>query len=211
MAIIGINGKIGSGKDTVANIIKELSPEYGWENKKFAGKLKTIASILTGIPVEKFEIQQFKTTKLGKEWGEMTVRDLLQKLGTEAMRDNLHEDVWINSLWADYKSYAGYPIYGTTENNERVFLKYASLYPNWIITDTRFVNEADSIKQRNGILIRIKRDSGNTVGNSHPSETALDDYDKFDYEIDNNGTFHELKEKVREILIKTGYYFHNEI
>jgi hypothetical protein len=211
MAIIGINGKIGSGKDTIANIIKELSPEYSWENKKFAGKLKIIASILTGIPVGKFESQEFKTTNLGKEWGDMTVRELLQKLGTEALRDNLDRDVWINALWADYKSYGNYPIYGTTEKNERIFLEYGYLYPNWIITDTRFINEAESIKQHGGILIRVRRDSGNTVGVSHPSETALDDYVRFDYEIDNNGTLSDLREKVREILIKTGYYFYNEI
>jgi dephospho-CoA kinase len=64
--LIGISGKIGSGKDTVAAIIQELYPQY--EVKKFAGKLKDIASILTGIPVEKFEDQEFKKTDLGKEW-----------------------------------------------------------------------------------------------------------------------------------------------
>ena len=42
---------------------------YGdWKIKKFAGKLKQIASILTGISIEKFEDQEFKKTFLCEEW-----------------------------------------------------------------------------------------------------------------------------------------------
>lgn len=97
--IIGINGYINSGKDTVGKIIQYLTDETwhnkkyledksfeawtkkekhqsgyeiggediylimnldGWEIKKFAGKLKQIASLLTGISTEKFEDQEFK-------------------------------------------------------------------------------------------------------------------------------------------------------
>lgn len=80
MALIGISGKIGSGKDTVGKIIQYLtSREYSkmsfssfclleerwynyddWEIKKFATKLKQIVSILTGIPVEDLEKQEIK-------------------------------------------------------------------------------------------------------------------------------------------------------
>ena len=123
--IIGISGKIGSGKDTIGEIIQGLSITNGgreFEIKKFAGKLKTTASLLTGIPVEKFEDQEFKKTLLGSEWGTvrpnplnavpvfedvqfnelMSVRELLQRLGTEAMRDGLHKDAWCNALFSDY-------------------------------------------------------------------------------------------------------------
>jgi hypothetical protein len=75
--IIGINGYIGSGKDETGKIIqyfdckKRYNLDYDfkdfiafnhsdWEIKKFAGKLKQIASLLTGIPIEKFEDQEFK-------------------------------------------------------------------------------------------------------------------------------------------------------
>ena len=63
--IIGINGKIGAGKDTVGTIIQGLlltSKKKSFEIKKFAGKMKQIASLLTGIPVVKFEDQEFKET-----------------------------------------------------------------------------------------------------------------------------------------------------
>lgn len=68
MSIIGIHGLIGSGKDTVANIIKKIDAERDWKIKKFASKLKQIATILTGIPSEMFENQDFKKTYLGNEW-----------------------------------------------------------------------------------------------------------------------------------------------
>lgn len=135
--LIAINGKIGSGKDTVGKIIQHLTSEWAdeefqdtdmlnvrsnWKIKKFAGKLKQIASLLTGIDVEKFEDQEFKKTLLGTEWSVVdknplnsiepfkdidfarliSVREFLQKLGTEAMRDGLHTNVWVNALFADY-------------------------------------------------------------------------------------------------------------
>ena len=186
--LIGISGKIGSGKDTVAAIIQELYPQY--EVKKFAGKLKDIASILTGIPVEKFEDQEFKKTDLGKEWsyaypdqyyddGEsvmvcMSVRQLLQKLGTDALRDNLHENVWVNALMADYNKDS-----------------------NWIVTDCRFPNEAKIIEEKGGILLRVERSTCNL--GIHPSETALDDF-PFEHVIFNNGSMDDLRNEVKKFL-----------
>jgi hypothetical protein len=262
--IIGINGKIGSGKDTVGRIIQYLTDDtvsktvysnfkefdkldvgnqgyHPWQIKKFAGKLKTIASLLTGIPVEKFEDQEFKKTYLGEEWnspynipfsgpdfvehdGGMTVRTLLQRLGTEAMRDGLHENVWVNALFADYNPRLQFEksFHGMKEG-------VPLLHPKWIITDMRFPNEMEAIVKRNGITIRVVRQyskedllkgsspyieneelskklaeryksmSDLPVVNIHPSETALDDAE-FDYEIINDGTIEELVEKVITIL-----------
>jgi len=201
--LIGISGKMGSGKDTVAQIIQILNVEPGFSNervadlltnfpfvltgmtyskknpwliRKFAFKLKEIASILTGIPQYKFEYQSFKKTILGPEWDSfkkepMVVRDLLQKLGTEALRNNLHPDVWINALFND-------PEFITQK---------------WLITDVRFNNEAQAIKDREGILLRVE---SNLKTGSHVSETELDDA-TFDFIIDNRGTLEQLVEQVR--------------
>ena len=236
--IIGINGKIGSGKDTIGKIVqyltthpydvdiqtyldKEVNGQFEIKSnvhtiplveiKKFAGKLKQIASILTGIPVKKFEDQEFKKNLLDVEWGTvqdiplnsippfadmqfnvmMSVREFLQRLGTEAMRDGLHTNVWVNALFADYILSFHY----TGDTGERL--------PNWIITDMRFPNEMEAVVKRNGITIRVTRPvkkSKNTA-RLHPSETSLDKA-KFDYEIINDGTMEELVKKVREILVK---------
>jgi hypothetical protein len=213
MAIIGINGYSGSGKDTIGIIIQYLNCEHvgeitiedavkdyrlhewwledqsEWEVKKFAGKLKDIASHLTGIDIENFEDQEFKKTNLGKEWAihglPMSVRDFLQKLGTEGLRNGLHDDVWVNALFADYKKLD----YGDEEQAQ---------YPNWIITDTRYINEAKAIKNKGGIIIRVER-PGVTPINNHPSEVGLDKWD-FDYKVVNNSDIFDLKETVKQIL-----------
>ena len=234
MAIISISGYSGTGKDVVGKLIQynmsrgsripieELISDYrdhewwleeesGWEIKKWAGKLKYIASIITGIPIEKFEDQQFKKTNLGPEWssivrkpgkrqdglfgtGEMeikpmTVRDLIQRLGTEAMRDGLHKNVWVNALMADYKPGPFYPDVPAED--------HAKL-PNWIITDTRFPNEAQAIKDKGGMVIKVDRPGVGPV-NGHPSEDALKDYN-FDYVIHNNGSINDLDKKVIEFI-----------
>lgn len=195
--IVSITGKIGSGKDTIADIIMQYTPYHDWEIKKFAGKLKVIAEILTGVPKINFEDQEFKKQDMPPEWG-MTYRDLLQKLGTEAMRNGLHENVWVNSLFADYK-----PLDDTLRASMGNVIDYSDcVFPNWIITDCRFPNEMEAVKKRGGLAIKVVRDSGNTIGTAHASETALDNYTKWDYIIDNNGTLEDLKQQIISILEK---------
>jgi hypothetical protein len=212
--IIGISGYSGTGKDLVGTIIQEISLNK-WHIKKWAGKLKTIASILTGIPVENFEDQEFKKTLLGPEWGTvkdiplngvpvfadiqfnslMTVRDFLQKLGTDAIRDSLHENTWVNATMIDYKK----------ESSECGISKIGTIvncvdYPNWIITDTRFPNEAEAIKKAGGIVIRINRPGVQPI-NPHPSETSLDDW-SFDAVINNDGDVSDIVHKVGLLLYR---------
>jgi hypothetical protein len=222
--LIGISGYSGSGKDTIGIIIQYLlsntkhvaieealnnysdneywlDDESGWEIRKFAGKLKDIASHLTGIDIEDFEDQEFKKTNLGPEWaspivGEdwvdgkpvnvpMTVRDFLQKLGTDALRMGLHDNVWVNALMADYKLVD----YNDDEQPQ---------LPNWIITDTRFPNEAQAIKDKGGIIIRVER-PGIVPINNHPSEIGLDDWN-FDYKVANVSDVVSLMFTVENIL-----------
>jgi hypothetical protein len=128
-----------------------------------------------------------------KAWMPMTYREFLQKLGTEAMRDGLHTNVWVNALFADYKGFVKeWDEFGNDTLVE---------YPNWIITDMRFPNEMEAVELRKGVTIRVVR-PGTTVG-THPSETALDDA-YFDHVISNDGTIEDLVEKVRQILTIEG-------
>ncbi|MEI7614947.1 MAG: hypothetical protein WCK63_18760 [Betaproteobacteria bacterium] len=202
-----------SGKDTVGSIIQDYTtrssghvkiidgkpvPIMGpsrFTIKKWAGKLKTIASMMTGIEVERFEEMDFKMTDLGPEWDSpegipMTVREFLQKLGTEAIRNGLHTNAWVNALMSDYVTFTA-----VDKDNVMTHLNYF----DWIITDTRFPNELKAVKDKGGITIQVRRGPKPT-GPLHPSETALDDAE-FDYVIDNNGTMEELAVKVSMILI----------
>jgi hypothetical protein len=185
-----------------------LDEQSGWEIKKWAGKLKVVASLLTGIPKHKFEDQEFKKTYLGPEWATlrmkpgkrqdgifpkltdmepipMTVRDFLQKLGTDALRDSLHTNTWVNALMSDYEGMYDIDTDRTT-------------YPNWIITDTRFPNEAQAIQQANGIVIRVERPGVKPI-NNHPSEVSLDNWN-FDHTIINDSSVEALAEKVKQVL-----------
>ena len=239
MAILSISGYASSGKNTVATIIQYslcksvgtatledvvkdykanewwLEEQSVWEQRSWAGKLKTIASLVTGIPVQDFEDQEFKKTNLGPEWASlkrrpgkrqdgifpkkadmelvsMTVRDLLQKLGTDAMRNGLHENTWVNALMADYTptqvQWADGPVGGYEDGP----------MPNWIITDTRFPNEARAVKDKGGIVVKVERPGVGPI-NDHPSEVALKDY-PFDYTINNSGSLEDLVQSVKEFL-----------
>jgi hypothetical protein len=198
--IYGISGYAGSGKDEVASMIQKIQPDKDWQVKKFAGKLKTVASILTGIPEKNFEDQDFKNTMLGNEWAnrrgshaQMSVREFLQILGTEAIRIGLHRNAWVNALMCDYKTEQGIDI--LDDGNMKLWFKDV---PNWLITDCRFNNEAISIKERGGIVIRVNRPGVFPV-NNHPSEIDLDRWN-FDAVINNDGNLNDLYTKVKNIL-----------
>ena len=80
---------------------------------------------------------------MGPDW-DMTYREFLQKLGTEAMRDGLHTNVWVNALFADYiphKKEGGFQRSVKDTNGIPYDFEYEVEYPNWIITDMRFPNE----------------------------------------------------------------------
>lgn len=199
-----------------------------WQQKSFAHKLKQIICILTGCTMKQLENNKFKDSKLDDCWkvyeisdrydqydcwlnafdpqlsrsiyniyqNEYTYRETLQKIGTELFRKNFHPNVWINALFADYKSKMvsisdGDPLGGHYD---------VDIFPNWLITDCRFRNEAETIKNHEGKIIRINRniDTGN-----HQSEIDLDNYQEFNYVINNNVyTIDNLIENIKEIMIK---------
>lgn len=185
--IIGISGKIKSGKDTLGKALAELIPNA--QIKKYATKLKLIAGLLLGVDPDRFEDRAFKESQLGVEWNywsvdedrysteleasyygklcgftpvenTMTVRDFLIDIGTNAIRKGLHPDTWINGLLSDY-------------NPEEV----------WIVTDVRMYNEAEAIRKLGGKILRIDRPGIETK--DHITETELDNYE-FDERILNN-------------------------
>jgi len=235
--LIGISGKIGSGKDTVGAIIMALTGTGFGDNKefeifkktglmpistnkspfvvkKFAGKLKDIVCMLIGCTREELEDADFKNTPLDSSWDEShginTPRELLQIVGTNCGRDMIHTNIWCNALFADYR-----PLDDTKRASMGNVIDYSDCpFPSWLLTDMRFPNELEAVKSRNGLTIRVNRPRVAVVeladgtkrlaeageAREHESETALDDAE-FDYTIDNSGTYLELIEKVRDILI----------
>lgn len=191
--------------------------------KNFASGVKDIVSILTGCKREDLDDEKFKKSYLPKEWNKYSVyyecvrneevhtdqisfntekgardtinillmkshirqvnlsivkrtyRDLLNEVGTNIGRNQFHQNIWVDII---RKSILSGDI--------------------TIIDDVRFENEAEFIKNHGGFLIRINRDVNEI---NYESETSLDNYQKWDFKIDNSKlTEDQLEEAVMYII-----------
>lgn len=206
--IIGITGFISSGKDTAANY---LITHHQFKKESFADSLKDAVSSIFGWDRELLEGQ----SKYSREWREqpdtwwsdrlsmkITPRWVLQYWGTEVCRAGFHDDIWVASL----------------EN------KLRRAKDDIVITDCRFANEINAIKNANGVTIRINR------GDKPSWYQAAEDYNKgpthvgwsigkakldrlkihaseyssvgleYDYYVDNNGTVEDLNNQLNIVI-----------
>jgi hypothetical protein len=197
--IIGICGFIGSGKDTVANIIKGL---YGDRVKhiSFAGILKDIVSIVFGW--DRALLQG--DTKESRKWREevdewwsarlnipgLTPRYVLQQWGTDVMRNHFHTDIWIAAV-------------------ERKMMCFS---PDSIvvITDCRFPNEIELINKMCGNIVWVQRGDMPHWYNEYimkgdiPIDVHVSEYvwvnSVFNRIIKNDGELDDLRQKVIEMM-----------
>ena len=220
--IIAISGRKQHGKDTVANLIQELTTERSflvvnskgeeinsWKKVPFAKKLKETASMLLAVPIEVWEDEAFKESVMPEEWwtnhlkwstyrrGKIfkpTYRLFLQLLGTDVCR-KIHPNFWSNATMRDYKErYIGSLLHA----QQMVDNSYWAL-PNWLMPDCRFRNEVLAVQSRNGLVIRVVDPRKPIPNNEHESEYALDDY-PFEWVLVNDGTIPELKTKLLNLL-----------
>ena len=164
MRIFLIAGKAGSGKNEVANKIKEYLPN----------------TIITGISkyIKLFALEY--TNWDGRDIDKP--RTFLQNMGDKIR--HIDENFFINRLKEDIKV-------------------YELDYENVIISDIRLKHEIEEFKKTNYEVITIKVISNTSKRNLskeqqlHITETELDNYNKFDYIIENNN---ELDNRIKEIL-----------
>ena len=202
--IIGICGFIGSGKDTVADYLVNF---HEFRRESFANTLKDAVAAVFGWDRTLLEGR----TKEAREWREqvdpwwaerlamptLTPRWVLQYWGTEVCRRSFHDDIWIASL----------------ENKLRMSKD------NVVISDCRFPNEIQSIRDAGGRIVWVQR--GNlpdwyqtaldaNAGHNyavqdlkmrkiHASETAWVGTD-FDTIIDNNRSIDDLYQQAKLIV-----------
>lgn len=181
--IIGLSGYAGSGKDEVAKI---LVSDYGYRRVAFADKVRAVLYDLDPIvmidaynrPITVQDLvndEGWDDAKKNKE-----VRALLQKVGL-SIRNHIGENTWVQQAMK------------TMLDDPKLNLKY-------VITDVRFLNEADMIRANGGQIWRIKRPNVQAV-NNHISETELDGY-KVDQIFSNNGSLDDLKALVNARMKK---------
>lgn len=128
---------------------------------------------------------------------QMTVRQFLQELGTDAIRNGLHPNSWVNALMCDYKVDSNVLIFHGASGPYPKELGTCK-YPNWLITDCRFQNEYDAIVQKEGTCVRIVRPDNPYPHSNHISETALDGVELLT--IINDGNLDQLGIKVKEVF-----------
>jgi len=206
--IVGFVGFIGSGKDTAADYLVNF---HGFRRDSFANTLKDAVAavfgwdrtLLEGRTAESREwrdqVDFWWSNRLGRQ---ITPRWVLQYWGTEVLRTNFHDDIWIASL----------------EN------KLRKTKDNIVISDVRFPNEIEAIHNAKGLVVRVKRgpdpDWYNDALNMnkgptnmswaiskqrmselkiHASETSWVGGD-IDYTITNDSTIDELFQQLRNLV-----------
>jgi hypothetical protein len=206
---IALVGLIGSGKDTVADYLQNI---HHFRRESFARTLKDAVSSVFNWDREMLEGR----TEHSREWREevdkwwaerlgipdLTPRWVLQYWGTDVLRKNFHNDIWIASL----------------EN------KLRSNRDNIVISDCRFINEITAVQNQGGLVVRIKRGEDplwleaasvyNTAQNSnerkkakvkldemgvHQSEADWAGYN-FDHVLYNDYTLTELYDQINNLL-----------
>lgn len=142
--VIALVGLIGSGKDTVADYLQNI---HHFRRESFAKTLKDSVAFVFNWDRDLLEGR----TEYSREWREtvdqwwaerleipnLTPRWVLQYWGTEVLRKNFHDDIWVASL----------------EN------KLRNNKDNIVITDCRFGNEIRAIRNQGGVIVRVKRGS----------------------------------------------------
>jgi len=179
-----------SGKTTTANI---LLRDYNYKVKPFAEPLKRmIERFLFEAGYTVVEIDEYMTTKkeemLRVNWDRpLTMRYLMQTLGTEWGRECLGENIWVN-VWKKSLDF----------NNCKGI----------VADDVRFLNEANTIRENGGEVWCVVRDV-HTIESTlkHASEGGLDKFE-FDKYIFNTSTIEHLETNVRCAMNGTG--FNNE-
>lgn len=156
--IIMIAGKKGSGKDFVANLLRGKLRGYT-EIEKFAQPLKRIITILTGYDSDDIESLKRIDRRFHVGLKEYNMRELMQTLATECIRDTFSKDIFSEYMLRKIK------------RNE-----------NTIISDWRFVNEYELIKNNTeqSVYTILVKEPEEDDSDKHISENDLNDFN-FDF------------------------------
>lgn len=153
MIVVGLNGRAGSGKSTVAS---HLVGEHGFEALAFADPLWAMLEVV-GVDSERVaHDRQYKDHHVLPDIRK-TPRELIQTLGTEWGRQLVHPDLWVIIARRQI------------EAHQRLHGPISRL----VFTDVRFDNEAAFITGLGGKIWHVNRPTATGAG-AHTSERGID-------------------------------------
>lgn len=146
--LIGLTGPAGCGKDTIASLLAS----YGYHRYTLAMPLKQGLEAMLGIPLATWDDRVAKETVI--PWLGKSPRQLAQTLGTDWGRQHVHPELWVmlmRNKWGEVRH---------------------SVSPRMVVTDVRFDNEAQAIKDAGGTVWQIHREKVAPVA-AHVSEKGV--------------------------------------
>jgi hypothetical protein len=164
--LIGLNGRKQAGKDTVFERVARLMADVvEVERVSFADLLYRSAAASLGVTVELLQVlksvpdARVRVVDRRGDWlganntgtyADQSVREYLQHYGTEAHRDEFGPDFWVEQV--------------NLEHEGRIV----------VVTDVRFVNEAEAIQRAGGTVVEVIGPEGRvTDDDAHASEAPL--------------------------------------
>jgi hypothetical protein len=165
--LVGLTGRAGSGKDTVAEYIQK---HYQFTQYALADPIKRGIEAMLGVPAWVWTDRAAKEATIS--WLGKSPRQLAQTLGTEWGRRQVRDDLWLQL------------------GLRRWDVVRRSQAPRLVISDVRFDNEAVAIKMSGGSVWRVVREEAPDIA-AHESERGINPY-LITGDIKNNGTIEEL-------------------
>lgn len=175
--LIGLTGRAGSGKDEAAKALVA----QGWKRDAFADRMRKAVLALDPWVVD-HEGYVYRVSEIVGHYGwdvakreNGEVRRLLQRFGTEAGREIHGVDCWVDALLRDWDGQT--PL---------------------VVTDVRFDNEAEAIRELGGRIVHITRPGVEPLPGDHASEAGVA-VRPTDYLINNDGTVERLHRNILDV------------
>lgn len=168
--LVGIAGPARSGKNEVA---KYLQKYHAFHEDSFAAPIRKCLMDILGLPFEKYEeVKQAPQAVFGGK----TCREFMQKMGTEFGREMIYDNIWVDSC-----------------------IVRMSAFERAAISDVRFDNEANAIRERGGYIIHVDRPSIRIEQSAHVSEKGIDP-SLIDFSILNDQSLDNLYAQIEKTM-----------
>lgn len=175
--LLGITGRAGSGKDTFARLLAEVSDRLV-EIDHFAEPLRQGLQAMLGLGPEVFEPD---LKELPIPWLGVSPRRLMQTLGTEWGRETIRPDLWVTL--AQHR----------LDNSH---------YDATIYADVRFDSEAEWIRAQGGKILTMVKPRPQRL-DAHKSEDGITRSPE-DIPVYNAGSLDDLRHVARHIAAQLG-------